>query len=131
MYEYEPWLAIAQQDLKVAGLMFKHKSYRNVADYCQQVTEKALKAYLVYHQQEIIKTHNLIALRNLCKKLDPDFQLLTDALKPLMPYATEFKEPLNFPEPGEDQAAHFIKHAEDVLAFVLKKISETIARSND
>lgn len=107
MLEHECWLAKAQEDLNVAKIFLKNKSFHGIADHCHQVAEKTLKAYLVFKNQEIVATRDLIELGNLCKKFDQDFQELTSAYEHLNPYADEFwyHTKLDVPEQAETELA--------------------------
>ena len=131
MLEHERWLARAQEDLNAAKLFLKHKSFYGIADHCHQAAEKVLKAYLVFTNQEIVATRDLIELGNLCKKFDQDFQELAATYENLNPYADEFwyHTILDIPEQAETELA--IKHAESIMRLVLKKISEPIIGQNE
>jgi HEPN domain-containing protein len=54
------WLVKAQHDLRSACLLSRGEEfYLDVAIYlCQQGTEKALKAFLVYHGRTAERTHD-------------------------------------------------------------------------
>lgn len=47
-----------------------------VCFHCQQVVEKLLKALLIAHGRELVRTHDLVALLAQCVDLEPDLRSL-------------------------------------------------------
>jgi HEPN domain-containing protein len=70
------WLTIAASDLQAALLL--NEASPPLVDqtlfHCQQCAEKTLKAFLVWHNIEVKKTHNLERLGADCAELDPSLQ---------------------------------------------------------
>ena len=124
MQELEQWLRIAKEDMLAAKSLIKIELFSAVTYHCQQAAEKALKAYLVFKKQPVIKTHDLIKLLELCMKLDRDFQKKFDAADYINPFSSKFRYPTEFDIPDLAEAELTIKHAESILKFVLKKIAE-------
>lgn len=56
------WLKFAKDDLYVAEVLFRNKSYRNCIAHCHQAIEKILKAIIIEKGKSIRKTHDLIGL---------------------------------------------------------------------
>ncbi|KKQ49174.1 MAG: HEPN domain protein [candidate division TM6 bacterium GW2011_GWF2_38_10] len=125
MQEHEDWLRIAREDLSVARALVKGEFFSAVTYHCQQSAEKALKGYLSFKKHEILKSHDLSKLIDLCKKNDRGFDKLYDAADCLNPYATRFRYPTEFGIPDLADSEQAIKNAESILRFVLKKITET------
>lgn len=123
MREHERWLEFAKRDLNDARLLYKGKSYPSAAYHCQQAAEKSLKAYLAFNNQEILKTHDLIKLNDLCQKFDNSFQKLSTELKMLNPFATKFRYPSEFDLPDSSETTLAIKQANTILTLVVKKIA--------
>jgi len=75
------WLIKAQHDLAVARkLSVEPESYLDSAIYhCQQTAEKAIKAFLVFHDLRFDKTHDLRPLIGLAQPLDARFSSFLDA----------------------------------------------------
>ncbi|MFH1425430.1 MAG: HEPN domain-containing protein [archaeon] len=65
--EIEDWWKQARKDSNVARKLYEIRKYEHSSFWCQQATEKALKALLLDKKQELIKTHDLVLL---AKKLD-------------------------------------------------------------
>ena len=124
MQEHSRWLQIAQEDLKAAKVLLKHELFGTVAYHCQQACEKALKGYLAFKKQEILKTHDLVKLLDLCILFDKEFYKKEDAVKYINPFSTKFRYPTEYDVLGHDEAALAIKYANRIVKLVLKKISE-------
>jgi HEPN domain-containing protein len=61
--------------------------------HCQQCAEKALKAYLVAHEIDPPKIHDLPILCKMCAEIDGEFQSLMDISSDLNPYAVAARYP--------------------------------------
>jgi HEPN domain-containing protein len=80
------WLFRANEDIAVIEHLFKAESELYASTICfhaQQAVEKFLKAFLVYHNTDFPRTHDLEFLLFECKKIDQsgfdlDFGSLTD-----------------------------------------------------
>src|SRR3989344_6498888 len=79
------WLSIAEDDLRWAKASFEDGFYSRVCFVCQQVAEKALKAYL-YGNKLQQKTHSLLRLMEACAQKEPRFRELKNDLVVLDPY---------------------------------------------
>jgi HEPN domain-containing protein len=114
----QSWLTKAQHDLGSARrLASDPEPFLDTAIYhCQQAAEKALKAFLVLHDVEFEKKHNLTMLVDLCSDVDSSFQGFQNAATILTPYATVFRYPGEFfePEPDRQQVAEALKLAEEI-----------------
>jgi HEPN domain-containing protein len=93
--------------------------------HTQQCAEKALKAYLVFREQEVDKTHNLDVLNSQCLALDPSFEAIREAALFLRPFATAYRYPEGELEPSPSKVAKAIETAKTVLDFVNKTIQMT------
>jgi len=67
--------------------------------HCQQAAEKALKAFLIWHDRPFKKTHDLAALGSQCKGIDNSLDLLIDRLDDLSQYAWAYRYPTSLTEP--------------------------------
>lgn len=124
MREYESWLLIAHEDLRMAKLAFPQELFSPLTYHCLQTAEKALKGYHVFKRQPITKTHDLAKLLEICLIFDRDFEKLRKAVVELNPYSSKFRYPTEFEIPDQKDAAIAIKQAETIIKFVLKKIAE-------
>lgn len=122
------WLLKAHSDLRSArALVALPEPATDTAIYhCQQAAEKALKGFLAYHDQPLVRTHDLERLLELAVALDPAFTPLEARAGVLNPYATAFRYPTSpdilFPSVAEVVTA--IEHAQAIYDFVLRLIPE-------
>ncbi len=90
------WVHKAEEDCETATTLIrkrKRPTPNAVCFHCQQCAEKYLKAFLVQQRVVFSKTHDLRELRRLIMTADPTFDLITDLLLCLNPYAVEFRYP--------------------------------------
>jgi HEPN domain-containing protein len=123
------WLDKAKRDLAAAErLMSGDTPLLDIGAYhCQQTVEKALKAFLTYHETPFEKTHNLVALLDLATKIDPGLVRWLEAAKTLTPYATEFRYPGELLAPGQGEASRALS---DARAF-LQDLDQRLPRQLD
>ncbi len=120
---HNAWFAIAKDDVSAAKVLLTSEHFSLATYYCQQATEKALKGYLVFKKQEILATHDLTKLVRLCIEFDRNFEEFIGAADYINPFATECGYPVEFDIVERDTAEQAVKHAQKILAFVLKKVS--------
>ncbi len=115
------WLIKAQHDLAAARkLSAEPDSYLDMAIYhCQQAAEKAIKAFLVFHDQRFDKTHDLEVLIGLAQKYETKFSTFLNIAVLLTPYAAMFRYPGDFIEPTREQFDEALSAADSVWQFVL------------
>lgn len=115
------WLTKAKHDLDSAVKLARDPDARlDTAIYhCQQAGEKALKAFLVRHDQVVEKTHDLRLLTNLAEKIDKQFHDWIEKAALLTPYAAEYRYPGEYLEPDKDEFQEALKAAQELYAFVL------------
>ena len=120
--ETRKWLIKSQHDLGSARrLMEGDEPYLDTAVYhCQQAAEKALKAFLTYHDIEFEKTHDLTELLALCIKVEPAFQPWQEVAQELTPYAVQFRYPADVLEPERSEAESALQHAQAFVDFILR-----------
>ena len=121
--EAKAWMVKAWRNLETARRAATGEPpFYDIAVYhCQQAAEKAVKAFLVYHDKPYEKTHDIEVLIDLACEIDSKFSDLADAADALTPYATRFRYPnATFavePQPVEYNEA--LQHAKSIFAFVL------------
>ena len=115
MLEHERWLRIVKEDLAAAKVLLKSELFSSVTYHSQQAAEKALKAFLVFKDRPVIKTHDLLKLLKLCTLIDCDFQKLFDAADRVNPFSTKFRYPDEFSIPGLEEANFAIKYAQKIV----------------
>jgi HEPN domain-containing protein len=131
------WLQVAADDLSLAELANSADPplQSGVVYHCQQVFEKALKAFLVWHAQPVPRTHSLQPvprthslpdLVGLCQQIDPAFSPLAVAAAHVSPYGTVFRYPPIVVGPTDLDATEALDLARDALTFVLARLPNTV-----
>ncbi|GHV85676.1 nucleotidyltransferase [Spirochaetia bacterium] len=121
------WLRYADNDLIVAKHSFHdlHPKQTEIACYLsQQCAEKSLKSILVHHNTEPPRTHDLIALCEMCIKQDNDFIALRENCKILTAYGVHVRYP-NELAVDEGITKIAIDQAQLVYDFCISKIDKS------
>lgn len=94
------WVRKAEGDFKAAGHLLKGgEDYLfGTAFHAQQAAEKYLKAFLVWHQIEFPKTHDIGKLIALAAEVVPDLPTTLEEAKTLTPFGVDFRYPGDYPE---------------------------------
>jgi len=118
------WLVKAYRDLLSAEKLGNVQAplLDTAAYHCQQTAEKAIKAFLLFHDIRFEKTHDIEALILQASTIDPDFADHLDDGQILTPFATEFRYPGEFLEPDPDEFAEAYQTASEFYHFVLSKL---------
>jgi HEPN domain-containing protein len=122
----EKWFLSAEEDYDSAVLLLAAKKYRPAVYHAQQCGEKALKAFIVYKNQPIQKTHNLVVLVRYCMNIEPDFSNIINATFNLNGLDVEYRYPVDdgsgiYDEPTDIQIQESIDNAKGILDFVKSK----------
>lgn len=125
------WLIKALHDLAVSKkLKTGEEQYLDVAIYhCQQAAEKAIKGFLVLHDKEFPKTHDLRLLVQLAVSVNSEFVKHEDAAEILTPYATEFRYPGDIMDPTKEEMEQGIKNAEEIVNYVISLLSDELQKN--
>lgn len=120
------WLTKAQRDLASAQrLADKSGPLLDTAVYhCQQAAEKALKAFLVYHDIRVPKTHDLVELIAAAAATTPDYGALATSAERLTQYATLFRYPGTQMEPTQADSDKAYQEASQFLSITLTLIPD-------
>ena len=117
----QEWLNKASHDIITAQRLIEIEPM--ILDYacfhCQQAVEKSLKAFLVYNNVEIEKTHDIIYLLSECAKCDSVFSTI-DPLN-INAFAVQARYP-NFNMPEVEDARALYKLALHVNKLVKEKV---------
>jgi len=123
------WLAQAEEDLKHAGLIFGNGGYYLACFLCQQIAEKAVKAFLYSAGEEMVMGHSVTELCRWAGEFDPDFGELGKRISILDSYYVPTRYPNGLPDgiPAtvytKDAAAESLKLAELTVDLARKKLS--------
>lgn len=122
------WLRKAALDLDSARILCKHEPAHlgNAVFHCQQAAEKALKAFLAWHDEPFRKTHNLEELGRQAVALDPAFRAFVDRAATMTDYAWQFRYPGEPEEPSRDEAEEALALAREIYDAILTRLPEEV-----
>ena len=117
------WLNIAEMDIASAKfLQNMHPLPIEIICYhCQQSAEKYLKGFLAFEENEVLKTHDLLVLNNLCQKYDKDFLSINEECLRLTDYGVNIRYPYPMDLNKSDMEIA-LKDSQKIKAFILSKI---------
>ncbi len=123
------WLDKADEDLRAARVLAEaHEPLLESAVFhCQQAAEKALKAFLVWHDVLFRRTHSLEEIGEQCLQIDAGLMDLVDEVAPLGEYAWRYRYPGEAEYLGLDE----VKDALDVSSRVLLAVKERLDSDDD
>jgi len=126
----QQWLKKAESDLKTSKILLDAEvdDYFPCAFHSQQAAEKFLKAYLVRHQVEFRKTHDLDELLNLTDSIDPSLRDEIGSCVWLTPYGVEFRYPGEYPVVDHRRAENVYKESQGVKEAVMKKLKDYLSK---
>ncbi|OGO41782.1 MAG: hypothetical protein A2Z04_06255 [Chloroflexi bacterium RBG_16_57_9] len=102
------WVNKAEEDYHVALALMRLRKRpvpASVCYHCQQCVEKYLKAFVVSHDEDFPKVHDLLALKDLCLRLDPLFPVDDTPLRLLTGYAIRIRYPGEHPTTEQTREA--------------------------
>jgi HEPN domain-containing protein len=116
----QEWLTRAENDLRVAQflLTMTDPPPESIGFHAQQCAEKALKAYLTFHQSPFERRHDLNYLVDLAIPLEPGFAEFRVPADLLTPYAVEFRYPDAIAQLSIEAVREGVAAAERLYAFV-------------
>lgn len=126
----EQWLKKAESDLKSARILLDADvdDYFPSAFHSQQAAEKFLKAYLVRHQIEFRKTHDLDELFILIDLVDLPLRYEIGSCVWLSPYGVEFRYPGAYPLVDKSTAERGYEESRLVKEVVMRRIGDYISK---
>jgi HEPN domain-containing protein len=122
--ETREWLAKVVLDLRGARIDLDARPplLEDALFHCQQIVEKALKAFLAWHDTPFRKTHSLEELGGACEKLDASLKAVIDPAVPLTEFAWAFRYPGDHPVPTVEESNQGLSTAVDVVVAVLDRL---------
>ncbi len=123
--EVMDWLNSAEDDLETAETLFRQEIFYACAFYCQQGSEKALKALFIHKFKKGTQLHNLIGL---ARELGVPQEILSST-KRLNPHyvQTRYPDVANaIPKEAYDEeiAQELLEEAKKVFEWAEKQISK-------
>jgi HEPN domain-containing protein len=120
------WLRRTKEDLDAAALVLTVPSplVRTALFHCQQAVEKAMKAFLTWHDAPFREVHNLEELGESCVRLDSTLTSAVTRVTVLTKYAVRFRYPGAPYEPDAEEAEEAMGLAREFVDAVLAKLPE-------
>ncbi len=126
--ETQSWLVKALADLRAAEcLLALQPPLTGLALFhAQQAAEKALKAFLSWHDVPFRKTHDLSVLGQQCLAIDRTLEDLCRRVAQLTVFAWLFRYPGEVEEPSLEEARGDLALAREVYEAVLARLPEEV-----
>jgi HEPN domain-containing protein len=116
------WVIRARRDLRAAGLLIEGGAYPESLFHSQQAADKAVKAFLAFHQRPFRKTHDLDELTPECLAIDGSLGSVLRDAESLSKYAWRFRYPGAPYESGESEAADALRRAEAAVRAIEQRL---------
>lgn len=122
------WLTKASKDLRAADhLLHAEPPLLGEATFHgQQAAEKALKAFLAWHDEPFRKTHNLEELGQQALAMDATLQPVVEHAGELTEYAWKYRYPGEIEEPSSEEAEAALALARQVFEAVLARLPQEL-----
>jgi len=121
--EAAKWLRQAAKDRNAAQVLVEPEPSRSVF-HSQQAAEKAIKAFLAFHQIPFRKTHDLADLGLQCASVDPSLEAILREVADLTDYASAFRYPDAPYEPDADEAARALAAATELSEEIQRRVED-------
>ncbi len=123
---FRRWLAKAAGDrLNIENnLRAPTVPWDTVCFHAQQAAEKALKAFLVFHDCAPPRTHDLVAVLTECARIDTTLGMLEADCQRLTYYAVGTRYPDDLYEPDEAAGRAMVAASQRVFSEVLTRLPD-------
>jgi len=117
------WFLKAQDDeLSIIDILEDKKGSPNTVCFLsQQMAEKYLKGFLVFHQKRFPKIHHLDTLINLCKKINHGFEKLRREAEELTEFYISARYPGDYPQFNFSDAQDAFRKASKIKELILRE----------
>ncbi|MEW6040447.1 MAG: HEPN domain-containing protein [Elusimicrobiota bacterium] len=125
-HEFRRWFQQAKFDLKSAVDSLNNTNYEWACFQAQQSAEKTLKAFLYLNGEDVMTTHSVFTLSNVCKKYSPEFEKIEKQSKELDKYYIPTRYPNGLPDEiphifyTKEDAEKCVSYAREILTIVEK-----------
>ena len=122
------WLAKARQDLRRIEILLAAApaDVEGALFHCQQAAEKAMKAFLTWHDVRFRRIHDLEEVGRQCVEVDSTLGSLMDRAWTLSEYASRFRYPGAPYEPSMEEGQAAWALAREVTDAVHTRISREV-----
>jgi HEPN domain-containing protein len=118
------WLTRAKSDLTAAQTLYDHAQLDTAIYHCQQTGEKVIKAFLIFCDEPLHRTHDVESLILIANSYDDQFVAWHFAGSLLTPYATAYRypaEPFQL-QPTQQEFEHILLTVKALYEFVLSRL---------
>ena len=124
---FASWLRKADHDfLNITNnLRATQIPWDTICFHAQQIGEKVLKSYLVYHGQDLMKTHDCVALLAQCVVFDQSLAALEADCRALTSFGVASRYPDDVFEPDETDGREMVEAAKRVRTAILAKLPQS------
>ena len=123
--EAAKWLREAAKDRNAAHVLLRAEPSRSVF-HSQKAAEKAIKAFLTFHQIAFRRTHNLTDLGSQCAAADPSLEPVLREVEALTDYASAFRYPDAPYEPDDAEAAEALALAAKLCEEMHRRLDKSV-----
>ncbi len=119
------WFAKADEDFHFALLNLKegHAFYPQICFHLQQAAEKYLKCYIIAHELEFRKIHDLPLLLKMCIGKDSSFEQFREECEYLTTFYVDTRYPVHWPTHfNRDKAQGALQSATRIRSFVRERL---------
>jgi len=120
----QQWLDKARKDVATAEILLREEfeDYENAGFHAQQGAEKFIKAFLVRHQIQFPKSHDIAVLRQLVARVDSEIAEKLATADALTPYGVEFRYPGDLPSVARDEGETALRLAQETRALIMESL---------
>jgi HEPN domain-containing protein len=119
----EEWVTKADEDFEFASVNLRERRafFAQICFHFQQASEKFLKAYIIGHELEFRKIHDLPVLLKICLSKDPSLEQLREDCEYLAPFYVDTRYPVHWPTNFSFQEAQRALQAASRIRDLLKE----------
>lgn len=120
---FREWEIYAGEDEQIIQIALKESGPPNqICLHAQQMAEKYLKGFLVYHKENPLKTHQLDKLLFECQKYSKKFSQLTEEALLLSDYYIETRYPMHMVQFSRKEAEKAYSAAKKIKKTILQNL---------
>jgi len=94
----DEWIHKAEEDFGFASSSLKDSPYyAQICFHFQQAAEKYLKAFIVAHELDFKKSHDLLELLNICRLKEPSLSAIEESCAYLSRFYIDTRYPVQWP----------------------------------
>ncbi|MBM3470065.1 MAG: HEPN domain-containing protein [Armatimonadetes bacterium] len=126
--ESRAWLTRAALDLRAAefGRTGDPLLASDVVFHCQQMVEKAMKAFLTWHDRPFGKTHNLVELGQQCAAIVPELEPVLRRTAWLTEYAWKYRYPGEPDLPSREETEEALGTAKEAYEALISRLPSEV-----